>query len=149
MKKLGILLMMLVTISASAQKVTRKDLNDLLLKGDTSALLDDGFKFLAVDEGYTVYQRYDRSEILMFDEKTVTYFAQQISHNYIGNTWKTPKSDLFWGVSYKKYESYYTKDSDGDIEDQWVEYTFSKTVMECRMEEVDGESFVEVLVYRK
>jgi hypothetical protein len=149
MKKLITFILLIVTISVSAQKVTRKDLNRLLLKGDTSRIIDDGFVYAGVDDGLTSYIRYDSTEVITFDKDGVYYVAANVFHMYSGITEMTPKGDLMWNVNENKYKAYYLEDEDGNVTDSWSEYEMSETILECRSIKFSGEESFEFFLYRK
>lgn len=149
MKIITAILLVLLTVSLSAQKVERKDLNKILLKGDVSSIEKSGFVFCGTYDGVSIYQRYDSTEVISFSSRAVVFIARDVSHNYKGNTYMSPKGDMFWGSSAKRYSISSIEDSTGVTVDVWAEYVDKKTVFECRDVISSGVAYTEFLVYRK
>jgi hypothetical protein len=149
MKKITTILFLMIAIAASAQKVTRKDLNRLLLKGDASRILDDGFKLIIDDSISKVYSRYDTTEVIEFFGHDLYYTAALESHNYRGRVEMTPKGDLLWYIRDSKYNPFYEEDENGEVTDSWWEYEMRRTVLEFRPIEQNGEKLLEFYVYIK
>lgn len=133
---------MLVTVAASAQKVTRKDLIKLS-KGDDSEILKDGFT--KSSEG--MYMRYDTTEVISVKDGHVLFLADNVGHNYSGNVSRSPKGDLVHDIfGTKKHKGYI--DSDGE---HTVEVSdLGSYIMETRtFLRGDGSSYFEFQLYRK
>lgn len=107
MKTIITLTLLVLSITASAQKVTRKDLRDLLLKQDSSGIIKDGFEFLANEGGRTFYQRFDRNQVISFNKDTVSFSAENRFIKQGKRVETTPETDLFWTL----------KDSGWDLEE--------------------------------
>lgn len=148
MKKLGILLMMLVTISASAQKVTRKDLSKIV-NGNTKVLLKDGFKYTGKVDGADIYTRYDSTEVMAVTDGKVRFYAKQEIHYYKKNVAMTPSGDLFFNVVFSnKLEV--VKNPDPSIEKITSRYTMRKAVINSDIVKLDnGDNYSIFEVFRK
>jgi len=146
MKKAVLFLLTIVTISASAQKVTRTDLIKLL-KGNDSEILKDGF--IKTSKG--VYMRYDTTEVISVKNGHVLFIADNVGHNYKGNVSRSPKGDLVHDIfNSKKHSCYHKKNSAGEITDQWSEYNLGSHIMETRtFLRSSGSSYFEFRVYKK
>lgn len=120
---------MLVTVAASAQKVTRKDLSKIA-NGNVKPLLKDGFTFIGKQNGADIYTRYDSTEVMTVTDKGVLFYAKQELHYYKKNVAMTPHSDLFFNVLFSdRYEV--IENPDPNITKITTRYEMRNAVINC------------------
>jgi hypothetical protein len=155
MKKTGMILMMLVTISASAQKVTRDDLNKLLLKSDPTEILRDGFTYVDKQDGFKRYVREvypgdtTYKDVILHHRNVVYFIADTSEHEYSRGIITTAKEDLLWDGYNRKIKRVSEYNKSGEMTDQYDVYKMRKTSLEFRSKKIKGENAFEFKLTRK